>query len=1336
MWPTRTFRQGVSSAVGKLKKTEVEEQTPVEESADTSIDFSCPIRFSNSSSCVVKCKIDDVPVENVLVDTGSTVSILNVDMVKLSDRKVVQPCTTAAQSVNSKPLNVVGSAVFKVELDGHSSNQTFLLVTGIWAPVILGVDFLKSNDVSVTFDTGKGCVAVKPSANISTPDQCASVTVSPRIMVAKTCIIPANHLMNIECQASQPVEGDVFCVEGLPTFLEKHSHLEVGDVIINADQAKQSFQVPIANHGHEDITLYSSTNIALIEALQPDSVVDSSECSEQCGACNSTINSSEEERQKELRNYVDMQDHLSCDQKETLLELMIEFSDIFALNGDTLGYCTVYPHKICTGNALPIKQAARRLPHHKRNVLKEIIDDLLQKGIITESSSPWASPIVMVGKKDGSFRLCVDYRKLNHITVRDAYPLPRIDETIDSLHGCSLFSTFDLISGYWQLELDEEDRCKSAFSTPMGLFQFNVLPMGVCNGPATFQRAMERVLNELLTTSKAPICRVFFDDVAVASSSTDDHFAMLRQVFSKLRTAHLKLKLSKCHFLRDKVDFLGFRVSKEGVSTCEDKVNAVKDWPVPRNASETKQFLGLASYYRKFVKNFSKVASPLHAVTAKNNKFEWNKSCQASFRLLKERLVNAPILAYPNLSEDAEPFVLDTDASNYGMGAVLSQRQDGKERVIAYASKILSKTQRNYHTYDRELLACATFIDHFRCYLIGKPFKLRTDHDALTSLLKSSEPKGRRARWLEKLTDYDFEIIHRPGKAHQNADALSRLVATPEVVPAGADKDIECNDGSPLVMDNVAAVVSPPTILIQPAVEMLSLDDLRSAQLADTDIQRVLSWYDHESGSFDQPPETVLVGTSQMVRRFASEISHFLVVDDILWRRSQVEGNDLMLFVVPELLKTAAVSSTHDLPGGGHLGFDKTLAKCKARFFWYGMSTFVKLYISTCLICEQSSSKVSHGTAPLGNMIAGYRFERVSLDIVGPLPISARGHRYILVAIDCFTRWAQAFPLMNMTAESVAEAFVEGWVALFGVPESLHSDQGSQFTSKVFHEMCKMLNISKTQTTPYHPQGNGMVERVNRTIINLLRANVHDNESNWDKVLPLVMLSYRSAVHRSTGFTPAKMMLGAELRIPADLVFGLPEQVPSQVSSQFVVTLEKSMQSVFEQARQNDLDSHVVQSDHYNLRARGKSYAVNDVVWLLDTAIPRGSGEKKLKWPWKGPYEVIEARDPVYCIKSQLDNSISRVHFNRLKACRSRVPDTQPVSAPASDSSASLAHSFSQFEQWPDEEHAAPAPPPQPPPAPPPPPPPPPVNPRGHLQRNVGLPSRLNNYVVPPPAQR
>ena len=394
---------------------------------------------------------------------------------------------------------------------------------------------------------------------------------------------------------------------------------------------------------------------------------------------------------------------------------------------------------------------------------------MMQKDVIQPSSSPWASPIVLVQKKDGSTRFCVDYRKLNAVTRKDAYPLPRIDDTLDTLHGSKWFSTLDLASGYWQVELHKDSRDRTAFCTPNGLFEFKVLPFGLCNAPSTFQRLMDLILTGLQWSS----CLVYLDDVIILGKNFADHVHNIQLVLHRIKDAGLKLQPTKCHFFRKAVSYLGHIVSEQGVAVDPGKVEKIKLWPLPTSAREVQQFLGLANYYRRYIKGYAEIAKPLHKLTERNTPFKWTLVCENAFSTLRSKLTTTPVLAYPDFNQQ---FILDTDASNAAIGAVLSQiGDDGQEHVIAYGSRLLTKSERQYSVTRRELLAVVVFTKYFRPYLLGRSFVLRTDHGSLQWLFNFKDPEGQVARWLEALQELNFEIVHRNGRSHNNADALSRI---------------------------------------------------------------------------------------------------------------------------------------------------------------------------------------------------------------------------------------------------------------------------------------------------------------------------------------------------------------------------------------------------------------------------------------------------------------------------------------------------------------------------------------------------------------------------------
>jgi len=442
--------------------------------------------------------------------------------------------------------------------------------------------------------------------------------------------------------------------------------------------------------------------------------------------------------------------------------------DIFSKDKNDLGRTGIIKHTIDTGDTKPISQRAYRVTLKEKEVIKTEVDKMLEKGIIRRSNSPWASPVVLIKKKNGEIRFCIDYRKLNSITRKDSHPLPRIDDMLDTFEGSQWFTTLDLASGYWQVEMEEKDKEKTAFITHEGLYEFNVMPFGLCNAPATFQRLMHMVYGNLIFT-KAP---VYIDDTNVHSKTFEQHLGDLEEVFGRLRDAKLKLRLEKCYLCFKEIKFLGYIIGSEGMKVDQEKIEKVKNFPIPKNVSELRSFIGLASYYRRFIKDFSKIAKPLTDLFQKERDYEWNTKQEESFEKLKEKLTTTPVLMFPDFEKE---FVLYTDASGYALGAVLSQKgKDEKEHVIAYASKSLTKAEQNYSTTELECYAVIWGIEKFHHYLAGRKFKVVTDHYAL-KWLQTAALKGRRARWILRLQPYDFEVVYKEGRKHKNADTLSRI---------------------------------------------------------------------------------------------------------------------------------------------------------------------------------------------------------------------------------------------------------------------------------------------------------------------------------------------------------------------------------------------------------------------------------------------------------------------------------------------------------------------------------------------------------------------------------
>ena len=745
---------------------------------------------------------------------------------------------------------------------------------------------------------------------------------------------------------------------------------------------------------------------------------------------------------------------------------------------------------------------------------------------------------------------------MNAVTRKDAYPLPRVDDTLDTLAGSKWFSTLDLLSGYWQVEVDPNDREKTAFCTSEGLFEFCVMPFGLCNAPATFQRLMDAILAGLQWSS----CLVYIDDLIIPGKTFPEHLDHLRQVFQRLKGAGLRLKPSKCNFCLKEVEFLGHVVGTEGVRTDPAKTEKVATWPVPTSKREVQQFLGLANYYRRFVKNFATIAKPLHHLTEKTAKFEWTEQAQSAFEELRLRLVTAPVLAFPDYTR---PFILDTDASETGVGAVLSQLcEDGSECVVAYASRVLTRPERRYCVTRKELLAVVTFIQHFRSYLLGREFQLRTDHGSLTWLATFRQPEGQLARWLEKLQEFHFFIVHRPGKRHGNADSLSRRPCT----QCGRDS----HDDPPEASIAISAC-SPSAVLMDRPIE-----DLRQLQLDDGPTGLLLRAV--EKG--EKPDAGDVRREGPEAQRLLQLWDRLITDDGVLKRKYEdVCGHkSWQQLIVPHTLRDEIMLELHSGALEGHLGVDKTIAKIKERFYWPGIHADVDQWIRTCPECATRKSSPQRNRGPLHTIKAGYPLQVVAVDILGPLTESDGGNSYILVAGDYFTKWMEAYAIPNMEAVTVARKLVDQMFCRFSPPDQLHSDQGKQFESTVMREICNILGMKKTRTSPYHPQCDGLVERYNRTLLDMLATTTQNHPFDWEDQLPKVCMAYNTSVQASTGYTPFFLMFGRQARMPIDLMYGSgrKREVPT---TQYATTMKKALEEAYRSVREKLTVSHARRKD-------------------------------------------------------------------------------------------------------------------------------------------------------------
>ena len=1198
-----------------------------------------------------------------LVDTGSTQTVLStVAYIRLpkGKRPKLNSMESCIKQADGTPIEAWGHAIMDLQI-GEKSQSLMITVASIKGDGILGMDFLLATGGNLDFDRLKLQI---DGEQIPCRDD-EDLLFCARVVISQTTTIPANQEVVVPVKITRPTN-----IHGLaiiePTGRESISEkgLVIARTLVETGQVIMPTR--IINLSCEEQVIKEGTVTGIISPIRNDAdIIFPIEIRELHHDVNrDSYNTAIPEHLKDL--YTRSTGNLGEGFHTQVEEMLIEFQDVFSKGDHDIGRTDLVKHKINTENVAPIRQPPRRAPMGQQEEINQQVTDMLQRRVIEPSNSPWAAPVVLVTKKDGSKRFCVDYRRLNDVTIKDAYPIPRIEESLDALTGSKWFSTLDLASGYWQVELDDDAKDKSAFTVRGGLYAWNVMPFGLSNAPSTFERLMERVMAGL----QWDILLVYLDDIIVYGKTDDEATTRLKKVLQRLRMAGLKLKPKKCHLYQREVLYLGYVVSEKGIHTDPEKVKAVKEWPRPIDVTQVRSFLGLASYYRRFIRGFADVARPLHKLTEKHHKFEWSDDCEEAFVELKSRLIKSPILAYPDPKLD---FILDTDASNLATGAVLSQIQGEQEQVVAYASKTLSSQERNYCVTRRELLAVVLYLRYFRHYLYGRKVLVRTDHGSLRWLTNFRNPEGQLARWMEVIGQYDITIEHRPGRLHGNADGLSRRpckqCGRQETTPindtlkteAASSADVMSDEQNQSEYKTVEEMNSEQveddnwmrSIFWQPEI---SCCDVRQGQLEDQTINTVLM---AKEGTKERPRWEEISAYSPAVKTYWAQWDQLEVHSGVLCKKwESADGEQTQLKVIlPGKYRNEILEQLHGSKTAGHMGLRKTLEKVRTRYYWVGMSAYVRSFVRKCNLCARRKSPPKKRRAPLQQYRVGAPLERVAMDILGPLPETEKGNIYILVIGDYFTKWMEAHPLPDQKAETVAKKFVEEFVCRFGVPRELHTDQGRNFEADIVKEMCKYLGIQKTRTTGYNPKSDGMVERFNRTLMNIV-SNMIDpvkRQKDWDDQLPYATLAYRTSVQESTGETPSMMMLGRELTLPLDVIAESPFTEEEIEESDYAEQLRMRMQLAHDVARNNLKSAAVRQKRNYDRRTCYGGIKEGTFVWLHNPRRKRGL-TTKLCHPWDGPFLVIKRlSDVIFRIQERPHGKLQVVHVDRLKLYEGQV---------------------------------------------------------------------------------
>lgn len=917
-----------------------------------------------------------------------------------------------------------------------------------------------------------------------------------------------------------------------------------------------------------------------------------------------TLNVSGIESRDPVMCHASLLTELSVEEGQKLREFLEEELPKFQ---NVEGRTNLIEHRIVLKpEVTPVKQRYYPLNPNMQKILNEEIDRMLTEGVIEATSSPWNSPIVLVKKPSGRYRACLDLRKPNALSVQDAYPLPRINHILEKLRNANYISTLDLKDGYWQIPLAEDSRPVTAFTVPgRGLFQFKVMPFGLHSAPATFQR----LLDTIITPEYDPHAFAYLDDIVVVSQTFDEHLKLLKEIFSKLREAGLKINPEKCHFCRKELKYLGHIVSNRGIQTDPEKVKAIQDFPRPKTLRQVRGFLGMASWYRRFIPNFALLTAPLTRLLKKNSRWDWTDEQNNAFQEIKRALATTTALSCPDFTQ---PFILQVDASDFGLGAALSQRIDKNEIIVAFASRLLSESEKKFTVTEKECLAMVWAIRKFRPYLEGSKFTTITDHQALRWLMNLEKPSGRLARWVLELQQHDFSVQYRKGSLNCIADALSRN---------------PCKEDGP----------TTPTVL---GCGLTEASTMKPTDIETTDIPTG-RWYQKMWAKVEAKP---------------ARFPDYVINEGQLYRRNQriLDYEDPTLrwrLCVPETLRGQVLAEVHDNPTAGHLGTNKSIQRLAARYFWPGWRKDVRNYVRKCEVCQRYKVEQQKPAGKLNFRRPKGPWYIVASDIIGPLPRSKRGHRFIVVFQDTYSKWVELAPMKTATAKQVAQKFSDLILYRFGAPEILLTDNGSQYVSHIFSSLAKAWNIERQFTAPYSPQANP-TERSNRVIKTMISQYVKGNQQAWDEHLEEFRFALNTSSHDSTKFTPAMLNVGRELKMP-NMVYGKLKVTTKGDSlekthddrlarfTQLKQTCEKNLRAAYNR-----------QARYYNLRRRDPDYQVGDRV-LRRTHILSSAADyitHKLAPKYDGPYSITEKIGTnIFRISDENGRDIGRVHVKDVK---------------------------------------------------------------------------------------
>lgn len=1086
---------------------------------------------------------------SLMIDCGSDISVLKASKIKYQQKYNPNDFCTIA-GIGEGTVYSYGSITTNLQTDELNIQQKFHLVDDnfpIPTDGILGRDFLAAYKCCIDYNSW--IITINYNNNhISVPIN--EKTLTTRIIPPRCEIIKKLEIPNLN--------------EDMVTIAnEIKPGLMYANCIINNDNKFVKF----INTTTENV--FIPTNfVPTMVPLRNFYITDKS-----------ANNVSKNTRNNQLLQELQL-DHIDPQIKQELEDLCMQYNDIFALQDDNLTVNNFYEQEILLNDKSAVYIKNYRTPETQKLEIDQQIGKMLDQNIIQNSTSPYNSPILLVPKKnnteDKKWRLVVDYRQLNKRIVPDKFPLPRIDEILDQLGRAKYFSTLDLMSGFHQIPLQEHCKRFTAFTAGNGHYEFNRLPFGLNISPNSFQRMMTLALSGL-----PPECAfLYVDDVIVIGCSLKHHLINLGKIFERMRSCNLKLNPTKCCFFKSAVTFLGHHVSATGIQPDKGKYNIIKNYPTPKNADETRRFVAFCNYYRRFIPNFAEISYPLNQLTKKNANFNWNETCQVAFLNLKQQLLSPRILKFPNFKKD---FILTTDASKVACGAVLAQAYDDIELPVSFASRIFTKGESNKSTIERELAAIHWAIKYFRPYLYGRKFIIKTDHRPLVYLFTMKDPSSKLTQMRLDLEEYDFTVQYIKGESNVVSDALSRVhldvhelknmyvitrsmtnnkTNVPTVQPAPPESDhlrvFDAMNGlEAFNLSKISFIFNQNTNKIElylfnknykknfALVQDLELNNKRILKPM---LQRAFEAIDKGI-----PMKTNNLNMSMKTRKMAKQFAIasndliFNYVDDNLFKEigNKILRNvTVLIFEKPKIVRNDIdikniLDQYHNSPVGGHIGINRLYKKLRPIYFWQNMKAIITHYVKNCTKCKLNKHFTKIQTPAVVTTTPTKPFEVVSIDTVGPFPLSENGNRYA-VSMQCdFTKFVILVPIPDKTATTMAKAVVEKCILIFGPMVKIKTDQGTEFKA-IFDEVCKTLKITHICSAAYHPQTIGALERNHRCLNEYLRIFCNERMNDWDNWMPYYSFCYNTTPNLDHNYTPFELLFARKSNIF--------EIIPSKIS--------------------------------------------------------------------------------------------------------------------------------------------------------------------------------------------